>query len=361
MFYKTLHVSLVALALIFSGCTQETAQETSAPLPRSVKIMELHSTSSPTKSIEFPAQLYALQDTTLAFEVSGKITNFHFQEGQRVKKGETIATLDDVLYQANRNLALANYNQAKADLERNKELYAANALSKANYEKYKQNLEVTQAQYQIAQKNLEETILKAEFDGILAKKIITDFARITAKQPIAILQDISALKVKFFIPEKEIVALQGPLTPQNASDHIDFDVFVGNDKKHSFKARPLHISTTAEQTTRTFEVTLLIEPKEDIVILPGMTATVKATRKKERSKTLFVPFSAIFSDATKKSYVWKVDNGNRITKQEVSLGQIVGDSIEITQGLGRDAKIVTSGVQFLRENEIVKPYEKLGN
>ncbi|MBP7770253.1 MAG: efflux RND transporter periplasmic adaptor subunit [Aliarcobacter sp.] len=360
MYYKLLSTVLL-LVIIFTGCEKKQEKVEEKASVKIVKIFDLKNVENLSKSFSYPAEIYAFQDVSMAFEVNGKIVDFYYKEGENVKKGSVIAKLDDAIYKANYNSAEANYNQALRDYKRFEKLLQSKSVAEIDFEMKKQNLQVTKSSMQIAKKNLEETKLIAEFDGIIAKKIVDDFARITAKQAIVRLQDNSSYKIKFFVPENEIQELKGDLTPAYISNIIDFYITFGNDKNKKYEAKLIDISTTAEKVTRTFEATLQMQTQDNITILPGMTAKVNAIVKEQNKERIFIPYSAIFSDNAKKSFVWAINKDNKVYKQEVNLGEISKDFVEITAGLDSVSKIVTSGIRFLESNDEVKEYEKIGN
>ncbi len=360
MYYKLITIALLSV-VAFTGCTEQEEVQSKSKT-KVVKILDLKDSGSFIESFVYPAQVEAFQDTTMAFEVSGKIIKFYFKEGQKVKKGSTIAKLDDAIYRANYNSTRANYNQASLDYKRYQKLFKSNSVAKIQVEKQRQNLDVTRAAMQVAKKNLEETKLVAEFDGIMAKKMVDDFARVTAKQPIVRLQDNSSYKIKFFVPEKDILRVRGELTPKHISSLVSFTVTLGDDKSRKYEAKLIDISTTAEKVTRTFEATLQLEEQKNVTILPGMTAQVKATAKEIIEKRVFIPYKAVFSDTTKNSFVWIVDEKNRVHKQQVIIGEIIGSSVEVIKGLDDGVlKIVTSGIRFLEVNDKVQEYSKIGD
>lgn len=350
----------ILIGFIFVGCSEQKVEEVQRPKVNVVKILDLKDVKGHVKSYEYPALIYSLQDTSMAFEVSGKITKFYYKEGELVKKGSVIAKLDDTIYKANYNLALANYKQAQLDYKRYKKLYESRTIAKRDFEKVKQSLDVNRSNYNIAKKKLGDTKLRAEFDGIMAKKLVKDFERITEKQSIIRLQDNSAYKVKFFAPESDILQVQEKINAQSASKAVDFYVTLGESDKR-IPARFLDISTTAEEISRTFEVTLKIETQKNMNILPGMTAKVNVIGKDNKKQNMFIPVSAVFSDSTKESYVWIIDENRKVHKQKIETGRLQNDSIEIIKGLDKSSKIVTSGVRFLKENDLVKEYRKIGN
>lgn len=358
MKFKTLVISILAITL-FSGCINTEDEVEEKPKIKLVKILDLKNSGNFSRSFSYPSEVYAFQDSSLAFEVNGKIVKFYYQEGQKVKKGAVIAKLDDAIYKANYNAARANYNQAITDYKRYKKLYESRSVAKVLFEKQNQNLQLTKAAIQVAKKNLEETKLLAEFDGIMAKKMVNDYARVTAKQAIVRLQDNSSYKIKFFVPESDIQQVKGELSPKNISTIVDFYITLGSDNK-KYEAKLIDISTTAESVTRTFEATLQMKLQENVTILPGMTAQVLAIEKANHKRRVFIPYKAVFTDETRSSFIWAVNNDNRVYKQEVKIGKISGESVEVLSGIEGVLKIVTSGIRFLEANDEVKVYEKIG-
>ena len=116
-----------------------------------------------------------------------------------------------------------------------------------------------------------------------------------------------------------------------------------------------------EKITRTFESTLQMKHQDTLTILPGMTAQVIVVVKNSSEKRVFIPFHAVFTDHTKKSFIWGVNEKNRVFKKEVRLGKLSNNSVEIIGGVDNVSKIVTSGVRFLKPNDEVKEYQKIGD
>ncbi|XOB63054.1 efflux RND transporter periplasmic adaptor subunit [Campylobacterota bacterium DY0563] len=353
---KNILIAFLILATFFIGCSDEKQEKNEKEKIKVVKILDLKDSKNIIKSFEYPAQIEAFQDTNMAFEVPGKIIKFYYKEGEKVRKGSVIAKLDDEIYKANYNSAKANYTQAEIDYNRYKKLYEQNFIAKVDYEKQKQNLDVTKAALQVAKKNLDETKLIAEFDGVMAKKLVDDFARVKVKQAIVRLQDNSSYKIKFFVPESDILKFKGNISPDYISSLITFYVSLGEKR---YEAKLIDISTTAEEVTRTFEATLQMPHQKNATILPGMTAQVEALIKKSKQNRIFIPYKSVFTDESKNSFIWQVNKDNRVQKQKINVGEVSGDSVEVLSGLENVSKIVISGVRFLESNDEVKEYEKL--
>jgi len=348
------------ILVLLSGCGEEKKQEIVEPKkPKVVKVLNVKAQKSKI-SFDYPAEVYAAQDTTMAFEVSGKIVNFNYKEGQKVLKGAVIASLDDTILRANFNSAQANYKQAQMDFKRYEKLFKTRSISKAYMERTQQNLDVTKSAYEIAKKNLKETKLIAEFDGIIAKKIVDDFERVSAKQPIVLLQDTSYYKIKFFVPEHDVLRIDGEFTQKNISRQADFYVTIGNNKKKTFKAIFVDITTMAESVARTFETTIKIKHPKNTNILPGMTAKVTVTPKQVKKEQFFIPAQAVFSDENNQASIWSIDKNMRVHKKNITTTTMQKNNIQVINGLENVNKIVISGIRFLKENEKITQYQKIG-
>lgn len=358
MFYKL--TAVITAIFMVVGCSDSKPKETKSESVKVVKTLNLNGSSNFSKSYEYPAIINSLQDSTMAFEVSGRITKFYYKEGDFIKKGSTIAKLDDTIYKANYASSLSNLKQSQLDYKRYKVLFAEKAIAKRDLEEIKQRLDENKSNYQIAKKRLEDTKLIAEFDGIMGKKLVKDFARVTEKQAIIRLQDNSSYKVKFSVPESDILQASTKITPKSISKEMKFFVLIGKNNK-PIAATFQDITTTAEEVTRTFEVTLVINQIENLNILPGMTANVQVMKKDKETQSLFIPLKAVFTDASKHSYVWIVKEGNRVEKTQITTGRLEKDSIEVVEGINNEATIVTSGVRFLKNDDQIKKYEKIGN
>jgi len=358
MYWKRFTVAILSVAIL-GGCSSEDEKIIKKEEAKVVKTLNLKDGAKIEQIFEYPAHVEAFQDVTMAFEVSGKIVEFYFKEGQKITKDSIIAKLDDTIYKANYHSAKANYEQAQNDFTRYKKLLETRSVSQMSFEKYKQNLQVTKAALEVAKKNFEETNLKAEFDGIVAKKLVDDFARVTAKQPIVRLQDNSSYKIKFFVPETDMVKTKGNLTLDDISKLVEIYVTLGDSNKR-YQAELIDISTTADKVTRTFEATLQIKKQNNTTILPGMTAQVHVLQKVKQQQKIYIPFKAVFTDASNKSFVWIVTKDERVRKNEIKIAQLSGAYVEVFSGLTTDSEIVTSGIRFLKENDLVKRYKKLG-
>lgn len=359
--YKYIKLIFFSLFLILlSACTKEDKQIETQDTVKIVKTFSLKNQSKIQNWYEYPAEIFPFHSVNMAFEVSGKITDMPYHMGDRVKKDTVIAKLDDTIFKANHQVALANYEKANQDFLRYKKLFDTKAISKSDFEEAKQLKAVRQAELEIARKNLKNTKLLSEFDGVLAKKYVDDYARITAKQPILTLQDNTKLKVKFFIPEKDMLRVAKKIDIPAISKKIKLRVSVGKLDNKAYEAKIIDVATKAEDITRTFEITLLMENPEEKNILPGMSAKVHVSfdHSSDTSK-VFIPIQAVFTDSSGIQKVWIVREGNAVFQKEVQTGKIQNDLIQITKGLEGNETVVSSGIKELKVADKIQNYKKL--
>jgi len=351
----TLLATLVVacLALFSGGCEQQPAEQ--APVVRPIKILTIEAGGSAGQR-EYPATIKATQQADMGFEVPGRVEEFLVKEGQLVEKGELLARLDARDYQADLEKARANQRKAVADLKRSLSIYEQDkgAISKGAIESDRRAKEVTDAALQQAEKAVEDTMLRAPFDGYVARKLVEDFANVQAKEPVLILQDVSQLEVEVSVPERDMVS--------GASSSVDEitaraqpEVSITSIPGRSFPARVKELATTADPSTRTFQIRLLFDPPDDVSILPGMTARVRAQANREAG--IRIPANAVTGDAEYQPMVWKVNPASMtVSRAPVQLGDLHGDEVEVSSGLQDGDLIALSGLRFLQEGMQVRRY-----
>lgn len=346
----------LSIGLLLAGCGEPPAQK--EPPVRPVKIHVIGSLKS-TAIREYPGTIRAFQTADMGFEVSGRVTEFLVQEGDLVEKDTVLARLDSRDYDAELKVTQANLDKAQADLTRSENIYKEDpgAISEADIERDKQAVKVTQAHLEIAQKAVADTELRAPFAGVLARKLVEDFANVLAKQSILILQDNSVLEIEVAIPERDFVSRKNQNeTKEETTERTAPKVIVSSLPDREFPATIKEFATTADPVTRTFPVKLNFENPEDVNILPGMTARVRVVIDPQSAWS--VPANAAQADENEKPYVWKVDSANMtVSKSPVELGPLTGDRVLLTSGVEEGDLVVISGVTSLREGIQVRKYE----
>ncbi len=342
---------LAAISVVSCGREQETRE-----IIRPVKMFTVPGMGPGEAIRRFPGNVEANQNTALAFEVSGKLILLDAEQGNDVRKGALIARLDPERYKNAFLQQQANFNQASNDYERNRKLYENGAIAAAKLDTFRRALDVAKANLETAKKNLNDTVLRAPFDGTIALKPVENFTNINAGQEIVRLQDMSSLQIRVNIPEAFITSRRSERPSiDSINRHIRAEAFLTTNEEHRFPARLKSAETDSDPATRTYTATFALEAPENVNIFPGMTAVVEIeflrdAAQTDTSSTHRIPTTALAADPEGRPFVWVVnDNTMQVSKRQVKLGEITGDQIDVTDGLTGGEVIVAAGVSYLRE------------
>lgn len=343
--------TLVLSSLLLAGCGK-TEQETTEPIVRPVKTMVV--AGGETSGIRsFPGVVDASRKADLSFRVGGRVAKLLVREGEQVKQGQVLAELDPKDFQIVVNDKMAAFKRAKADYIRAKKLVGKGHISRMDYDRLEADYKSRLADLNKAKQNLSYTVLKAPFDGTIARRTIDNYEEVQASQVIFALRDNSTLEVKINVPENIILRLD-----KKRLDKVkraipvwaSFDSAPGKKYPLTFK----EAATKADPKTQTFRVTYTMPAPDDLRVLPGMTATVTADlsgRLTGKEKFVrYLPISAVTANAKLQSQIWVVDEKTMtVHAKPVKLGTMRGGSIEVLEGLQGGERVVTAGAAYMAE------------
>jgi len=353
---KTLLIALICAIALTSGCEKEQVEQ--PPVVRPVKTVTVGEAEA-AAAREYPGSIRANQHADMGFEVAGRIILRLVNEGDLVKKGDELARLDDRDYQARLDQATASLQKAEADLNRSERIYEQNpgAVSQGQIDTEQKAVEVVEAEVRVAEKAVEDTVLRAPFDGIVARRLVEDFQNVQAKEPVLVVQDISLLQIMISIPERDITAGKTIRGIDEITRRAQPRVQVSSVPGREFPARVSEIATMADPITRTFQIRLVFEPPDDVTILPGMTARVIANPIGE--DVVRLPSHAALSDDSGAAQVWVLDpTSMTVSRRAVQLGELTGSDVQILDGLARGDLVAVSGISHLRDGMQVRRYER---
>lgn len=310
------------------------------------------------KQISFPGTVQAHSRVELAFNVDGQIVKSNLTEGAKFKKGEVLVQLDQRDFQHSYDAALANTSRLEKEFERVKKLHTQTVISQAEFDLAKSQNDVAQAELKIRKKAIEDTILLAPFDGVVAKRFAQKFQHIKAKDSVLSFKDISIIEVVIRVPERLVAATNSGLTKE-------FRVIFDADKNTSYQGELIEQSVQSDPVTRTYDSVIGVNPPDNLNIFPGMTATVHANISNEEDKqnstqpiaadSLIVPVEAVLG-VEGVSYCWVIPvRGGQPEKRKVEIGPLRDDGVIITQGITEGEHVAIAGLHALHEGLAVRP------
>jgi RND family efflux transporter MFP subunit len=325
---------------------------------RPVKIVEVSLHGGERR--EYPGRIRATQYAEIGFEVPGRIVELPVREGDRVEAGHVLARLDARDYEAALAAAQAKLQHAAAEAERARILYEKGVKPKSELDLAQRMHEVRKAETAEARKAVEDAVLRAPFAGVVARKLVTDFRNVQAKERVLVVQDDSSLEIKVSVPERDVVGRSGARPPvEEITRRIRPRVVLTAIPDREFPARLTELAEVADPTTRTFEATFAFARPEGVNALGGMTAKLRVdVPAAEGGAAVALPATSIVSDSRDAPYVWVVDPGTmQVRRRSVTLGPLAGSQVKVEAGLAEGDWVVVSGVHQLSDAMTVRRLE----
>ena len=349
------YLFLMLAVLLLAACEKEMAQ---APeIVRPVRILSIE-TLRGGETFSYPGEILGVQNAELAFEVPGRMIELPAQEGIEVTEGQLLARLDPADFRASLNAAEAEFRNAKETFERFEEVFSKGAISRQDFDNQRRQFEVADARLATARKALSDTELRAPFAGRIGRVYVDNFNNIQAKQPILLLQDLSQLDVVVNVPEQDWQRARPGLTLAQQTERARPFVTLPTSPDREFAARITEVAASAAPVTRTFAARGRFDPPEDIVILPGMSATVTVRIDPDAAglqNAVQIPANAVVGGTDGGSHVWLVESTTMtVSLTPVTVGQMSGSSITVIEGLSTGDRIAVSGIQQLAEGMTVR-------
>ncbi len=200
-----------------------------------------------------------------------------------------------------------------------------------------------------AETDLEETTLRAPFNGVIASRRVDNFANVQANEIVAILQKLETLDLQYDVPGIDVATFG---QQENVVTKARLDVAPGRE----FEAQLVEFGTQADAATQTFRARASIPYPEDVTVLPGMTGSIIESAEQQAVQEFMIPESALAAEPDGSAYVWVVDKQeNTVTRRRVTPQSLAGGEASVTGDLKEGDIVVTAGVSFLREGMIVNP------
>lgn len=351
------HVALL-VSLLLTACEQAPVE--TPEVVRPVRIITI-SLLQGGDSLNYPGEIQGAQNVNIAFEVSGRIIEMPVQEGIDVSTGEVLAQLDPADFQSALDAAAARARASKETFDRFSEVFERGAVSAQELDTRRRQYEVDEANLTSAQKALDDTVLRAPFDGRIGRTFVDNFTNVRAKQEILLLQDLSEFEVVVNVPEQDWLRAKPGLTLAQQTERVQPSVSLSNLPGRSFPAAITEVAAAADPVTRTFAARARFDPPDDVVILPGMSATVTVAVPEDledATTRVLVPATAVVGGNDGGSYVWKISGDPLMaTMAPVTVGQLSGSELEVLEGMEAGDRIAVSGVQHLTEGMRVRELE----
>jgi len=281
------------------------------------------------------------ESVTLRPEVTGRIAEIRFKEGQAVAKGALLVKLDDSVVKADAEQARANLWLAKAKSDRAAELNQKGFVSAQAKDEAEGGLRVAQATLQSAEARLAKMEIRAPFSGVIGLRQVSVGDYVKDGQDMVNLEAIEALKVDFKVPEVFLRQVQ-----VGQSMQLTLDAVPGR----TYEGKVLAINPLVDAAGRSVVIRAQIR-NTNATLRPGMFARVRLITD-AKADTLVVPEQALVPQG-EDQFVFKVVDG-RAQRTRVEIGQRREGKVEIVRGVAANDMVVTAGHLKIRDGTVVK-------
>ncbi len=276
----------------------------------------------------------ANEEVMLRPEISGRITGLFLNEGQRVSAGELLVKINDSELQAELRRAEYRKNLAEIREQRMKSLVERNAVAQEEYDTALNELNIVLAEIELIKARIDQTEIRAPFNGVVGLKNVSLGSYITPNTDIASFQSLDQIKIDFSVPERYSGAIrngqQFRFNRQGSTNTYNGSVFA--------------IEPRIDMDTRTLRIRG-IAPGSENRVLPGSFVEVRLDLS-EVENAIMIPSEAVIPEMGGQR-VFYYSNGS-VQSKSIDIGFRTENRVHVTSGIAPGDTIITTGVLQIR-------------
>jgi membrane fusion protein (multidrug efflux system) len=331
---------LIPRILLFSLCAVSSLAAAQGGFPTTVETVDVR-TSRMQSSVKAVGTLLAEASAVLRAEVPGQVLKIQFTEGQKVRKGAELFSIEATVLEAEVNEAKANAERSTAAFDRAREMYAKKLISANDYDAAQANMNVDVARLLSSRAKFHKTVIRAPFDGYVGLRQINIGDYATIGQAMVDVVQLDPLRVEFSIPETLV-----PKIATGQSVDITTDAYAGE----TFHGTITAVSPQIDVAGHSVAVRASL-PNESLKLRPGFFVRVNVALA-EKADAMLVPEEAIWPVGQEKTVYVVVDG--KAQQRTVSIGERLPGQVEILSGLEVGETIVTAGQMKLHDGADVQ-------
>ena len=332
---------VVPLLAALLGCGSN-GEETPAPTATSVRV-EAASLGPAAPAIRTNGVLANKDEFRLSFKVGGVIKRIVVSEGERVRKGQRLAEIEQAEINAQVEQARQAHEKARRDVERGERLYADKVISLEQLEDLRTQQKVAEAGLNAAEFNWNYAAIVAPIDGTVLRRLADERELVAAGTPVLVLGAQEGFVVKAGVADREIVQLKlGDIA------EVKLDALPGA----TLQGKVSEIASGADPTSGMFGIEVTVE-RANQPLKSGLVAKLSITPASALSGSLvYVPIASIVEGRGDRASVYVLE-GDRAKRRDVEVAFIAGERVALTSGLAQGERVVTDGALYLDDDELV--------
>jgi multidrug efflux system membrane fusion protein len=338
---------IVAGAAILAGCNSKATNETPAATPVRVAA----ATSGPAApAIRTNGLLANKDEIRLAFKVGGVIRKLTVSEGERVRKGQKLAEIEQTEVNAQVEQARQAQEKAKRDTARGERLYEDKVISLEQLQDLRTQAAMAEAALNSAEFNWNYAAIVAPHDGTVLRRLAEERELVSAGTPVLVLgaQDQGFI-VRTGLADREIVQVRIGDAAQVRLDALP---------DATLRGKVTEVASAADAASGMFRIEVTLDPT-DLPLKSGLVAklTVVPSSASAGSR-VYVPIGAIVEGDGRTARLFVLDK-DRAQRRDVEVAFIEGDNVALTSGVAAGEQVITDGALYLEDGEQVAIAEPL--
>jgi membrane fusion protein (multidrug efflux system) len=281
--------------------------------------------------IEALGTLKANESVELTVNVTETVTAIHFDDGQRVKKGQVLVEMTNREEHALLQEARATLNEAKRQYNRVSRLESQGIEAQSLLDQRRREVDTARARLAVIESRLADRLIKAPFSGVIGLRNISVGALVETGDTITTLDDDATMKLEFAVPSVYLADLRPGLMIRARSRAYRESVFEGEVKVVGSRVDPVNRSVLVRA--------MIANP--DRLLKPGMLMTVELLHNPRR--TLVIPESALMPKG-RDQFVYVVEGEeNQVERRKIAIGSRRPGEVEVISGLRMGERVITHG------------------
>ena len=287
------------------------------------------------------ATIEAEAEAVVVARIGGVVEAIAVEEGERVEADQVLARLDDERLRLEAARALATRQQLENDYQRIQKVLARDLVSREQFDRVRFEWEAARAAHALAELNVRETVIRAPFSGVVARRHIKLGNTVATGEPAFRITRMDRLEARLHVPERDIHTLAPGQRAELAVDAWPERRFTGSVDR---------IAPVVDAETGTVAVTVALTPDQD-GLRPGMFGRLRIVHDR-REDALLIPREAVLSeDAAEAVFVVRDGTARR---QAIRSGYREGAHVEVLEGLVVGDRVVTTGQSSLKDGARVE-------
>ncbi|MEH6764318.1 MAG: efflux RND transporter periplasmic adaptor subunit [Aequorivita antarctica] len=350
----------LGILLLFSSCGDDKSAQQAQGAPQAPTLPVV---AIPTKTVTayttYPASIEGIVNSQVQAKISGYITDVLVDEGQKVKRGQTLFRLETQTLSQDAAAASANVNAAQVEVDKLKPLVEKNIISNVQLETAKAKLQQAKSGYNSIAANIDYGNIKSPVDGYVGSINLRKGALVSPSSqiPMTTVADISKVYAYFSMNEKEyldfIQNAEGKTIEEKIKKMPKVQLLLANGSLYEEEGTIETINSQVNANTGSISFRAIFDNPSRI-LTNGNSGKIKIP--KVFTDALVVPQESTFEQQGS-VYVYKVGQDSTATSTKITIAAEVENLYVVDAGLEKGDKIVAKGANKLRGDTKIKPQE----